>query len=194
MKELLTLKEIAQRTDIPPSTIAYYRDNFAEFIPAAEGTGRTRLYNPEVIEVFKVIAEMFQNNHNTTQVKAALSEQYQRFIDVKQDHNNNTKTAQQPDLNEVLGGILGELRRMNDLKEKELFFVHGADPLKLIDEQEPEESPQPETPAQGEPFLNGGEGFPQEKDLFKDMERIRKEQPPEPPLTAWEKFKKWFVQ
>lgn len=53
-QELLTLKDIALRLNLPESTLRKYRDAFPHFIPVV-GSGRDRLYRPEATQVFQAI-------------------------------------------------------------------------------------------------------------------------------------------
>ncbi len=73
VKESLSLREIGRRLDIPPSTISYYKDRFARFIPVASGQGRRVKYPPEAVMLFKEIREMFTRNWSAEQVEEQLS-------------------------------------------------------------------------------------------------------------------------
>lgn len=69
---LLTIAEIAQELKLPESTVRYYRDRFADFIPTV-GRGRGRKYKPEALEVLRFIAEGLRNDLTATEVAEAVS-------------------------------------------------------------------------------------------------------------------------
>jgi DNA-binding transcriptional MerR regulator len=52
---LLTLKEVADKLELPESTVRYYRDAFLDHIPSI-GTGRRRRYPPAAVAVLRTLA------------------------------------------------------------------------------------------------------------------------------------------
>lgn len=72
-KKYISLREVARRLNIPPSTVVYYKDRFAGFIPSEGGEGRNRRYPVDVLDVFKRIREMFNNNWTVEQIEEELS-------------------------------------------------------------------------------------------------------------------------
>ncbi len=72
---LLTIAEIAQELKLPESTVRYYRDRFADFIPTV-GRGRGRKYKPEALEVLRFIAEGLRNDLTATEVAEAVSRMF----------------------------------------------------------------------------------------------------------------------
>jgi DNA-binding transcriptional MerR regulator len=52
---LLTLKQVADRLELPESTVRYYRDAFLDHIPSI-GTGRRRRYPPAAVAVLRTLA------------------------------------------------------------------------------------------------------------------------------------------
>lgn len=46
--ELMTMAEIAKQSGLPESTVRYYRERFAPYVPAV-GEGRGRRYHPEAL-------------------------------------------------------------------------------------------------------------------------------------------------
>ncbi|MFV0421676.1 MerR family transcriptional regulator [Oleidesulfovibrio sp.] len=73
-RELLSLREIGRRLDVPPSSIVYYKDRFVRFIPTAGGKGRRLKYPPEAVTLFKEIREMFERNLSAEEIESHLSE------------------------------------------------------------------------------------------------------------------------
>ena len=74
-EELLTIKEIAQRLNVPESNIRYYRDKFERFLPYV-GEGRKRRYKPEALEVFALIVNEFAQNKNSEEVEKSLAHKF----------------------------------------------------------------------------------------------------------------------
>src|SRR2546425_8849563 len=68
-----TLREIARELNLPESTIRYYRDAFALYLPSI-GMGRRRRYPAEALELFRVIAESYSQNLNREAIEAKLQE------------------------------------------------------------------------------------------------------------------------
>lgn len=52
---LYTLRDIAQELHLPESTVRYYRDAFAQYLPTV-GAGRRRRYPPEAVATLRLIA------------------------------------------------------------------------------------------------------------------------------------------
>ncbi len=80
--QLLTLKEIARRLNIPESTARFYRDKFPEYIPS-EGIGRNKRYLPEAEEVLRFIAEGLRNGRSATDIEGELRLKYQAITDIE---------------------------------------------------------------------------------------------------------------
>ena len=70
---LLTLRAIAHALRLPESTVRYYRDAFAEFLPT-EGRGRRRRHPAAVLPLFELITEGFAANWSRDDIRAALAE------------------------------------------------------------------------------------------------------------------------
>jgi hypothetical protein len=70
---LLTLRAIAHALRLPESTVRYYRDAFAEFLPT-EGRGRRRRHPAAVLPLFELIAEGFAANWSRDDIRATLAE------------------------------------------------------------------------------------------------------------------------
>lgn len=88
--ELLTIAEIAKRLNMPESTVRYYRDKFAAFIPEV-GEGRNRRYRPESLELFKYVAEELRSGKTVEMVLASMPQRFAiNAIEPAADHNNNS--------------------------------------------------------------------------------------------------------
>jgi hypothetical protein len=69
---LLTLRAIAHALGLPESTVRFYRDAFAEFLPV-EGRGRRRRHPATVLPLFTLIAEGFAANWSRDDIRTALA-------------------------------------------------------------------------------------------------------------------------
>ncbi len=94
MDKFYTIKEIAQELNIPESTVRFYRDKFADFIPAV-GSGRLKRYKPEALDVLRLIALELRKGTSATDVEQLLSNRYSRFIDVPQEPQRSSAAVQQ---------------------------------------------------------------------------------------------------
>ncbi len=49
-QELMGIKEVAERTGLPASTIRYYDQQFSDYLGVKRGAGRRRLFTPQAVE------------------------------------------------------------------------------------------------------------------------------------------------
>ena len=82
MNNLLTIKDIARRLNIPESTARYYRDKFPEYVPTV-GTGRKKRYKPEAVDILRLIAEGLRNGSSAIEIESELSLQYEAIMDIE---------------------------------------------------------------------------------------------------------------
>ena len=94
MTKKLTIKEISDILKIPESTLRFYRDRFAEYIPVI-GHGRKRRYPETAIEIFRIIAESYERNMTAEDIAERLSIDFARNIEVVETNHNNATVAQQ---------------------------------------------------------------------------------------------------
>ncbi len=174
---MLTIRELSEKTGIPESTIRYYRSKYPEFIPAKVGSGKKRRYGEDVVDVLRSIAEMNNRNINAEGIKEALALHYQPVYDTEEESQHNSAAAQQDGLKDVLSGILGELKRMNDLQEKQLYLMYKNDvsePEKLTESKHTETDNEEEAEdIEDDPVKEedggGGEDIPSWWDKVKDF-------------------------
>jgi DNA-binding transcriptional MerR regulator len=70
---LFTLRDLARELHLPESTVRFYRNSFAAFLPAV-GDGRRRRYSPEALGLLRFVAESFAQNRRREDIVAVLSE------------------------------------------------------------------------------------------------------------------------
>lgn len=68
---LLTLSEVAQRLGLPETTVRYYRDRFAPYLPMV-GEGRSRRYPPQAVERLRWIVEQLRAGSSVQEIEAQL--------------------------------------------------------------------------------------------------------------------------
>jgi DNA-binding transcriptional MerR regulator len=68
-----TIREIARELNLPESTIRYYRDAFALYLPTW-GMGRRRRYPPEALELLRLIADGYAQSQTREQIEARVQE------------------------------------------------------------------------------------------------------------------------
>ncbi|WP_305791227.1 MerR family transcriptional regulator [Thermaerobacter sp. FW80] len=101
-RQLLTIADIARHLDLPESTVRYYRDRFAEFIPSV-GEGRGRRYPPEALDVFRTIADAMRSGAPKDEVEAALRARFALTVGPdSSSHRSNAAAA-------VLRGLLADV-------------------------------------------------------------------------------------
>jgi len=68
---LLTLSEVARRLGLPETTVRYYRDRFAPYLPSV-GTGRSRRYPLQAVERLRWIVEQLRAGASVQEIEAQL--------------------------------------------------------------------------------------------------------------------------
>lgn len=108
-EELLSLREIGRRLNIPPSTVVYYKDRFERYIPHAGGLGRRRRYPLRALEVFKGIREMYDAKFSAKRIEKELAARFGELLaDARQGApaSSRTQAATLDALMERLGGLV----------------------------------------------------------------------------------------
>jgi len=89
-EELLTIKAIAQKLGLAESTCRYFRDKFPEYMPAVQH-GRRKLYRPEALKVFKIIAEETQKRRSAEEIAERLSSLF--AVNIEPNNKNAEQNA-----------------------------------------------------------------------------------------------------
>jgi len=90
MEDLLTIKAIAQKLGLAESTCRYFRDRFPEYMPVVLH-GRRKLYRPEALQVFKVIAEETQKRRSAEETAERLNALF--AVNIEPIRNNAEESA-----------------------------------------------------------------------------------------------------
>lgn len=91
-KASLTIADIARETGIAESTIRFYRDKFAHYLPSV-GEGRKRRYEPQAIKIFKEIAKLSNKGTPNPEIDQFLSRQYAHNPIIVEKENESAVTA-----------------------------------------------------------------------------------------------------
>ncbi len=70
---LYTIRDVARELGLPESTVRYYRNAFAGYLPSV-GTGRRRRYPAEAIPLLRLVAEGYAQNRPRIEIELALGE------------------------------------------------------------------------------------------------------------------------
>jgi DNA-binding transcriptional MerR regulator len=142
--DLFTLKDIAQRLNLPESTLRKYRDAYPQFIPYV-GSGREKRYRAEAEEVFKAIrerrvdrhlswedteselADIFPMNPDELVKRAAVSEEEANIFIEKMDRAVAKLTEQAQRQEFIVTTLANELIRIREIVEK---LAPAADDIK----------------------------------------------------------------
>ncbi len=125
---LLTIKEVAERTGLPASTIRYYDQQFEDFLGIQRGAGRRRMFEPEAVERLRRVHQLLKEKG------LSLRQARQALIGQGPEGATGWAGAEQPG-----GGLAAEVarlraevealdRRMRELKEiqqRTLALVDG---------------------------------------------------------------------
>ncbi len=112
----ISLREIGRRLNIPPSTVVYYKDRFARFIPVAGSAGRRQRYPAEVLEIFRRIREMFENNWSAEQIERELALRFNGVFE------GGPARAASRRGRETVRQFASALEKMSDLLENQSLF------------------------------------------------------------------------
>jgi DNA-binding transcriptional MerR regulator len=144
--ELLTLQQISDRLNIPPSTVKYYRDKYKEFMPGVK-SGRYMKYQPEAVEVIKFIATATTATKQQQEIKNLLSEKFALNIEQNEGEESTATTAaatattqqQQTEIS-IYKGYVKDLRDeilflRDELAYKDMILLKTIERLREAQEQ-----------------------------------------------------------
>lgn len=117
-KKFISLREVGRRLDIPPSTIVYYKDKFERFIPSEGGSGRRTRYPVEVLEIFRRIRKMFNDNWSTEQIEQELALKFGLLMN-DQQYDQSFEQQITPGAMQDLAGVLS---KMSDALDNQSLF------------------------------------------------------------------------
>ncbi|WP_320169563.1 MerR family transcriptional regulator [Maridesulfovibrio sp.] len=123
--QYLSLREVGRRLGIPPSTVVYYKDKYAKYLPSSGGKGRRQRYSVEALEVFRRIREMYGMNWSTDQIENELSIKFGMLINsINSDQQliNDAGLEPSSDMQTVINGLSNVLGKVSDLLSNQALF------------------------------------------------------------------------
>lgn len=121
-KKYISLREVGRQLDIPPSTVVYYKDKFAKYIPSEGGGGRRRRYPVEVLEIFRRIRKMFNDNWSTDQIERELALKFSALVGDQQSDQRFDQSLGESASEGLAREIGGVLSKMSDVLENQSLF------------------------------------------------------------------------
>lgn len=91
-KKLLSIAEIARELEVPESTLHYWKNRFAQYLPSM-GKKRQKRFKPESIEIFKMISTRLKQGHTTEDVMSELSLRFPVNVSLMDNEQSNTNST-----------------------------------------------------------------------------------------------------
>jgi len=112
---LFGIKEVAQRTGLPASTIRYYDQQFSEFLDVKRGAGRRRLFTEQAVERLLAVQRMLKEEGlSLRQVRQALGG---RTPAASSEALPGGLAACQADIDRLKSQVADLERKLDDLKD-----------------------------------------------------------------------------
>ncbi|QJB58515.1 MerR family transcriptional regulator [Pseudodesulfovibrio sp. zrk46] len=121
-KKYISLREVGRQLDIPPSTVVYYKDKFDKYIPSVGGGGRRRRYPVEVLEIFRRIREMFNDNWSTDQIERELALKFSLLMNDQQAEQSFEQSVAEGATEGLAREISGVLSKVSEALEDQSLF------------------------------------------------------------------------
>lgn len=121
-KRFISLREVGRRLDIPPSTVVYYKDKFSKYIPSVGGEGRRRRYPVEVLEIFRRVREMFNDNWSTDQIEKELALKFSMLMNDQQLDQQNEQSSAAGGADSFAREVGAVLAKMSDVLQNQSLF------------------------------------------------------------------------
>lgn len=123
-KKLLSIAEISRLLEVPESTLHYWKNRFAQYLPST-GRNRQKRFKSEAIEVFQLISSMLKQGHTAEDVMSELSKKYP--VNVTIDQDGPTGATTQP-------AAPAQMQQMNLEPAVQMAAAMGAEIAKSINE------------------------------------------------------------
>jgi len=121
--EPVTIAEIGRRTNIPTSSLRYYREKFGAFIPT-EGSGRQRIHSDDAVAIFQLIHELFKKGLKARQVEKVLDKRFGRVITTAMEAQQNNKAiVDAQSFRDLLSSVNLSLQSINETLQLQRQFM-----------------------------------------------------------------------
>ncbi len=124
----LSLREIGRRLNIPPSSVVYYKDRFAQHIPVHQSKGRRSKYPKEALTIFKEIRTMFENNWSAEEIEQVLAQKFGATPTA--DIQEGCFIPPEPENEPLIQELAGVIDKMSNLLENQNLFRSEIDSLR----------------------------------------------------------------
>eukprot|EP00831_Metopus_contortus_P050574 TRINITY_DN42504_c0_g1_i1.p1 TRINITY_DN42504_c0_g1~~TRINITY_DN42504_c0_g1_i1.p1 ORF type:complete len:350 (-),score=32.77 TRINITY_DN42504_c0_g1_i1:5-1054(-) len=121
-KRFISLREVGRQLDIPPSTVVYYKDKFSRYIPSVSGGGRRRRYPVEVLEIFRRVREMFNDNWSTEQIEKELALKFSMLMNDQQYDQQDEQSSLASGADSFAREVGTVLTKMSDVLDNQSLF------------------------------------------------------------------------
>lgn len=125
--DLLTIKEVARRTGLPPSTIRYYDQQFEEFLGVRRGAGRRRLFEPQAVERLRTVQRLLKDQGlSLRQARRALAgDDPQTPAEAGGGQDLAALRQEVAALRSEMGALERRLRELKEIQQRTLALVDG---------------------------------------------------------------------
>lgn len=122
--KLLNIKEAAERTGLPASTIRYYDQQFEEYLGIKRGAGRRRLFAPEAVERLLAVHAMLKDQGlSLRQARQALAGATPPAAPAGADRAGLEQEVAR--LRAEVEGLERKVRELKEIQQRTLALVDG---------------------------------------------------------------------
>lgn len=82
VEEYLTVAQIAEKTNVPDTTVRRYLKLFETFFKS-KAYGRTKKYSPDAVEIILVISKLYEESKSTSEIRERLQSTVLQIIDIE---------------------------------------------------------------------------------------------------------------
>ena len=120
---LLSIRQVAQRTGLPPSTIRYYDQQFEDYLDIRRGAGRRRLFSELAVERLLQVQRMLKEEGlSLRQARQALAGQ-PGAAGAQAGGGRDNLRAQVEELRQEVGALDKKLRDLKDIQQRTLALI-----------------------------------------------------------------------
>jgi len=116
----LSAAEVARQLGLPPSTVRYYRDQFADYIT----TDKHKRLDPESVEVVQIVADLYKKGNKRNDIERHLGDMYGHPVPAiinyeQQQQQATTQQQAQERLAKALETLSDQKQRQDILEQRQ---------------------------------------------------------------------------
>jgi DNA-binding transcriptional MerR regulator len=124
--KLLTIKEVAESTGLPASTIRYYDQQFAEFLDIRRGAGRRRMFEAQAVERLLVVHGLLKDRGlSLRQARQALTKDEAAPAGPEPDPGLAELAREVARLKDEVEILERKMRDLKEIQQRTLALVDG---------------------------------------------------------------------